>query len=145
MCKIKHLLLEICRWNLGVGCYCCWWVVACSWLALLLLVQLLALVLLLLNACLPFSSWDCCWLLSLLLQEWILSFRIYSMVLLDDVLVCLWCCAQELWCSCDGRVLVECVLCSLAELISSSCWNHCLAVVLTPPHSVSVTELLVSS
>jgi hypothetical protein len=94
MCQIKHLLLEICRWNLVVGCYCCWWVVACSWLTLLLLVQLLMLVLLLLNDCLSFSSWDCYWLLALLLLEWILSFRFYSMVLLGDLLMCLWCCER---------------------------------------------------
>jgi hypothetical protein len=107
MCKIKHLLLEIFRWNLVVGCYCCWWVVACSWLALLLLVQLLALVLLLLNDCLSFSSWDCCLLLALLLLGSILSFRFYSMVLLGDVLMCLWCCERTmvfLWWWSIGRV-----------------------------------------
>jgi hypothetical protein len=29
---------------------------------------------------LSFSSWDCCWLLALLLLRWILSIRFYSMV-----------------------------------------------------------------
>jgi hypothetical protein len=118
LCKINHLLLEICRWNLDVGCYYCWWVLACSWLALLLLVQLLALVLLLLNACLPFSSW-----MDLELQVLLHGFVGWW----SSVFVVLW---KNCGVLCDGPVLVECELLALVVLIFTNCWLSWAVVVL---------------
>jgi hypothetical protein len=103
--------------------------VACSWLALILLVQLLV-------ACPSPPEWLLVLhLLGLLLvacpspPRMVLSFRFYSMVLLDDVLVCLWCYGRTVVFLGDGLVLVECELLALAMLIFISCWLSWAAVV----------------
>jgi hypothetical protein len=144
--KINHLLLEIFRWNLDVSCYCCWWVVACSWLALLLLVQLQALVLLLLNACLPFSSWACCWLpapsppgmdleLQVLLHGFVGWWSSVFVVLCARIVVFLsWSCAGRVWAACSGRAHLQQLLaqlgcCGAANNSFSVLWLSCLCAV----------------
>jgi hypothetical protein len=95
----KTLMLWSCGWSATSS----WWVAACSWLALLLLVQLLGL---------SFSSWTCCWLLVLLLLGWSWASG-YSMVLLGVVLMDLWCCGRTL-------VFFELVLC--CSVVSFLLW-----------------------
>jgi hypothetical protein len=70
------------------------------------------LALLLLNDSLSFTSWDCCWLLALLLLGWSWASG-YSMALLSDVLVDLWCC---------GRTVVFFVLVLCWSVVSYLLW-----------------------
>jgi hypothetical protein len=62
-----------------------------------------------------------------------------------DLLGGVWCCENLVFSWLLWFWPKDCVLSLPAVLIYSSCWQHGLAVVLTTPHLVSVTELLVSS
>jgi hypothetical protein len=121
----KTLMLWSCGWFATSS----WWVVACSWLALLLRVQLLV-------ACPSPPEW----LLVLHLQGlllfacpsspgMVLSFRLLHGFAgcCSNGFVVLWKNSGVLW---AGLVLLGCELLALAELIFTSCWLSWAAVVL---------------
>jgi hypothetical protein len=101
-------------WSCGWSAASIWWVVACSWLALLLLVQLLV-------ACPSPPGWLLVLhLLELLRFAWpsppgmVLSFRLLHGFAGCDSngVVVLW---KNWWCSCDGPVLV--LYCSVVSFL----------------------------
>jgi hypothetical protein len=128
----KTLMLWSCGWSATSS----WWVVACSWLALLLLVQLLV-------ACPAPPEWLLVLsLLRLLLVAcpsppgMVLSFRLlYGFAEYgSNEFVVLW---KNYGVLCTGLVLLGCELLALAELIFTSCWLSWAVVVLSAAPSQS--------
>jgi hypothetical protein len=135
MCKCSTCCLKLCSLDLVISCYCLLVGMACSWLALLLLVQLLVACPsppILAAGCLSFSSWAWSWASVHLhgFAGWFLMcLWYYERSVVFFVLALCWSSESCLLWSCSSTQLLAKLLC---------CGDD------TTP-SVSVTELLVNS